>query len=178
MWSTIRLGTQTVASPYDQKKSAQRRSTQSPSAPSQKRLEHGHSALSLRNSLQTLPDRHSDSSNAFPGSFFTCSRSKTAHRSDDSERLTKRNKSRSFCRGPFLISTPGDSAEAADPSVQLILICQRHSTILIQESRTQNRLNSESLRTDTLTKFSQQTVRGIRVTSFDSSSRLVNIAAR
>ena len=111
-------------------------------------------------------------------SFFTCSSSKTAHRSDDSERLTKRNKSRSLCRGPFLISTPRDSAEAADPSVQLILICQRHSTILIQESHTQNRLNSESLRTDTLTKFSQQTVSGIRVTSFDSSSCLVNIAAR
>lgn len=77
-----------------------------------------------------------------------------------------------------MIRTPNDSAKAANPSVQLILICQRLATILIQESHTQNRLNSESLRTDTLTKFSQQTVSGIRGTSFDSSSRLVNIAAR
>jgi hypothetical protein len=77
-----------------------------------------------------------------------------------------------------VISTLGHSAEAADPPTQLILICQQPATILIQESHTQNRLNSESLRTDTLTKFSQQTVIGIRVTSFDSSSCLVNIAAR
>lgn len=80
--------------------------------------------------------------------------------------------------GLFRNRDKGLLRRAAILSVQTILVCQRQGTILIQESHTQNRLNSESLRTDTLTKFSQQTVSGIRVTSFDSSSCLVNIAAR
>lgn len=79
------------------------------------------------------------------------------------------------------VSLPNWQERLAEPrrrQASVFRICQFTETNLVAESVTQNRRNSESLRTETLTKFSHDKVPGIRATTFDTSSRLVNIAAR